>query len=105
MMNIQLFGGGGGSSGLRGFHEVTHPNARMRGHREYKNDDLNIKFRKDPPVKNFPEHWHVENPQKTGNSDMYLDKYGNPCPRHSPQAALTFEDFINLLKILRSRKK
>ena len=47
MINIQLFGGGGGSSGKNGFHEVTHPNARLHGHREYKNDKLNIKIRKD----------------------------------------------------------
>ena len=29
------------------------------------------------------DHYHVHNPNSTGKSDYYLDKFGNPVPKNS----------------------
>lgn len=46
----------------------------------------------------------MTNPNKTGNNDYYLDKNGNPAPRHSPEAALTLEELLNLLGLKGDKK-
>ncbi len=105
-INIQIFGGGGGSFSQKGqYREVTHPQARIHGHREYVDNKTEIKVRYDPPRNNDPGHWHVENPNMTGNEDMYLDKNGNPSPRHAPESALTYEEFLKLMEELRRGKQ
>lgn len=102
MISLQLFGGGGGSSWGKGFKDITHPNARDKGHREYKNEGNGIHYRYDPERGKNPAHYHVFNPHWTSNEDMYLDRDGKPAPRHSEDAALTKEEFEKLIqKIIR----
>ncbi len=101
IIQIQLFGGGGGTSwGRNYFNEITHPVARSKGHREYKSKDNNFKYRYDPKRGKDPEHYHIYNPNGKSNDDMYLDKDGNPAARHSEEAALSKEEFERLINEL-----
>ena len=48
--------------------------------------NLDIRFDKGDPTKNgfaAKDHYHVENPNKTGKMDAYLDIDGNPVPKGS----------------------
>ena len=37
---------------------------------------------------------------RTGSHDRYLDMFGNPAPRGSPQSHLSADDLANLLGII-----
>ena len=106
MIHLQLFGGGGGGSWGNGkIKEITHPAARAKGHREYRDVKTGYKFRYDPPRGKDPEHWHLENPNsKEGNKDKYLDKNGNPSERHKEESALTKDELEKLLKEYRRKR-
>jgi len=83
-------GGGGVNSYDRSqFRDVTHPGQRAAGHREFVHRITGLRVRYDPARGNHTAHWHVFNPQMTGNHDMYLNRFGQPSPRHHPGSALT----------------
>ncbi len=73
------------------WEETTSDKNKTGNHREFtnKNTGEKIRFDKGKPGKPGNEgndHWHRENPNKTGKSDRYLDSKGNPVPKGSPES-------------------
>lgn len=72
-----------------GWKETTHPNAAKTGkHLEFTQNKTNlvVKFDKGDPNENgfkSKDHYHVVNPNATGNKDLYLDKNGKPTKKGS----------------------
>ncbi len=68
-----------------GWEDVTHPN-NDSGNRDYYNPETGQKVRFDKGKEGASghqgqDHYHVHNPNSTGNHDLYLDKSGNPVPK------------------------
>lgn len=74
---------------LEDWDDVTNPKAREHSEStQYKHKETGLKVRFDPAKEGAPgfngkDHWHVNNPNKTGKKDEYLDENGNPTPRGS----------------------
>lgn len=102
---IQLFGGGGGSSwGSDRIKEVTHPQYRANSkNRRYFDTKSKRYFEYHPKTSNAPgwrgrDHYHLENPNSTGDGDKYLDKNGDHCSKGSNESHLTREEFKKLMR-------
>jgi len=72
----------------QGWEEITHPEAAAKGHRAFRNKETGMVVRADegdPGERGFrgSDHYHIENPNKLGDSDYYLDKNGRPVSRGS----------------------
>jgi RHS repeat-associated protein len=71
----------------QGWYDVTHPQMeRNTTSREFINPEtsLRVRFDKgDPNSRGYDavDHYHVYNPDSTGNRDLYLDANGNPVHR------------------------
>lgn len=109
MINIQLFGGGGGSSwGRSGYKDITHPQYRANSkNRRYFDTKTKTYFEYHPKNLNAPgwrgkNHYHVENSNATGDNNKYLDKNGNPCSNGSKDSHLSLVDFKNLMERLKN---
>jgi hypothetical protein len=105
-------GGGGGSSwGGSRYVEVTNMTYRANtSNRRYKDTQTGVKFEFHPaqPGKSGwqgRDHYHVENPNKKGKFDKYLDKNGNPCPKNSKPSHLTPKEYEDLMNRLKRRPK
>ena len=62
--------------------------------RHYKKGIFEIKFEKGVPGANgFKgiDHYHIRNPNSTGNHDYYLDELGNPVPRKSKRSHIVIK--------------
>lgn len=105
IMHIQIFGGGGGTSwGSDKYKDVTHPQYRANSrNRRYFDTNTKRYFEYHPKTPNAngwrgKDHYHLENPNSTGDGDKYLDKNGAPCPKGSNESHLTREEFKNLME-------
>ena len=72
----------------QGYNETTHPNAAANGHRTFVNPETGEEVRFDEGEEGqtgaaASDHYHVLNPNRTGNQDLYLDIDGNPVARGS----------------------
>ncbi len=103
--NLQLFGGGGGSSGMytkysynslpknprdlerNGWRDVTDP--RKPPHvKEYHNPKTGDKVefhkgRQGLSGNKGKDHYHWRNPNSKNDKDFYLDRYGHPTEKNS----------------------
>ena len=66
----------------RGWYDVTHPDAKSKGHLLFWNEALKIKMSFDYGKEGESgwegvDHYHIWNPFSTNNNDKYLDIYGN----------------------------
>ena len=71
-----------------GWVEISHPEQAASGHHTYKEPSTGLRIRYDEPTKGAEgfagkDHYHILNPNATGNKDMYLDKNGNPVKKNS----------------------
>jgi hypothetical protein len=71
------------------WEEVTHPEQRKVGHREFKNTKTGerIRFDKGNPIEaghEAKDHYHKYNPDSSKRKEYYLDSEGKPCPKYSP---------------------
>lgn len=74
-----------------GWEDITHPDAKRSGHMKLKETSTGLKigFDKGTPGKNGyrgRDHYHIFNPDATGNHDLYLDKNGNPVKKGSTKS-------------------
>lgn len=75
----------------RGWEDITHPNAKGSGHMELKETSTGLKIGFDkgrPGESGFrgKDHYHIFNPDATGNHNLYLDKDGNPVKKGSAKS-------------------
>lgn len=66
-----------------GWEDISHPKQKAAGHWELKEISTGLRLRfdeKKPGASGFAgkDHYHIYNPNATGNKDLYLDKDGNP---------------------------
>jgi len=71
-----------------GWEDISHPGQRNSGHLELQETSTGLRIRFDKGVAGAngfkgKNHYHVYNPDATGNSDLYLDKNGNPVRKNS----------------------
>ena len=71
-----------------GWENISHPKATASGHYELKETSTGLKIRFDKKVigtSGFKgkDHYHIYNPNATGNHNLYLDKEGNPVRKSS----------------------
>ncbi len=72
-----------------GWQETTHPEMRDKSNsRDFFDPSTEITVRFDKGKPEAPgfrgkNHYHIENPNRTGKRDFYLDKDGNPVPKGS----------------------
>lgn len=71
-----------------GWKDISNPDAAKAGHMKIReiNTGLILGFdRGTPGAPGFRglNHYHIFNPQATGNGDLYLDKFGNPVKKNS----------------------
>ena len=74
-----------------GWEDISNPNEAAHGHFKYKEKStgLRVRFDKgDSSQSGFrgQDHYHIINPNATGNSDLYLDINGNPVKKNSKQS-------------------
>lgn len=75
-----------------GWQETTHPKMAERTASRTFHDpvtNLDVRFDKGDPAQNgfaAKDHYHVENPNRTGKMDFYLDVDGNPVPKGSKES-------------------
>lgn len=72
----------------RGWEDVSNPNEAASGHFQYKETATGLRVRFDRKVDGATgfrgkDHYHIMNPNTTGNSDLYLDINGNPVKKNS----------------------
>lgn len=73
----------------KGWQETTHPGMRDKSNsRDFFDPSTGITVRFDKGKPEAPgfrgkNHYHIENPNRTGKQDFYLDKDGNPVPKGS----------------------
>ena len=73
--------------------EITHPEARKKGHRRFQNNETGEIVRWDDAKPGESgnkgrDHYHWENPNSTGRKDKYLDADGEPCAKNSDESHL-----------------
>ena len=66
-----------------GWEDVSHPAQKANGHWELVEKSTGLRIRFDKKVPGTPgftgkNHYHIYNPNATGNKDLYLDMNGNP---------------------------
>lgn len=71
-----------------GWEEISHPEQAKHGHHTYRELDTGLRVRYDKGTDGAPgfagkNHYHIMNPNATGNHDLYLDKNGNPVRKNS----------------------
>lgn len=71
-----------------GWEDITHPNAKKTGHIMLKEISTGLKIGFDKGTtgaKGFKgmDHYHILNPNATGNHNLYLDEKGNPVKKGS----------------------
>lgn len=71
-----------------GWEETSNPHAAGNGHREFTETETGLKIRFDegkPGSNGYggKDHYHVYNPDATGNRDLYLDSKGEPARKGS----------------------
>ena len=71
-----------------GFVEISNLLAAEKGHRTYENPEtgLTIRFDEGKEGRNGfagVDHYHVDNPNSTGDHDLYLDSDGNPVAKRT----------------------
>ena len=81
----------------QGFRETSHPEAAARGHRSFENPQTGEKIRFDKGEEGetghaAKDHYHRENPRKTGKKDAYLDSEGIPVAKGSGASHIYPED-------------
>ena len=74
-----------------GWEDISYPSAKEAGHMTLQESDTGLRIRFDKGKDGEPgfkgmNHYHILNPDATGNSDLYLDKNGNPVKAHSNQS-------------------
>jgi RHS repeat-associated protein len=75
------------------WEEISHPDAKEKGHRTFENKETGEKLRHDEAKPGATghkaqDHWHRFNPDKTSRLDEYLDASDNPVPEHSDPSHL-----------------
>jgi len=75
--------------------DVSHPEQKKAGHREFVNDATGERIRVDkgkPGETGHKErdHYHRYNPKATGKHNEYLDAKGNPVPKNHDRSHLHF---------------
>lgn len=71
-----------------GWEDISDPNEVVHGHYKYKESATGLGVRFDKKKDGAPgfrgkDHYHIMNPNTTGNSDLYLDINGNPVKKNS----------------------
>ena len=74
-----------------GWEDISHPSAKKAGHLLLKESSTGLKMEFDKGKKGEPgfkgkDHYHILNPDATGNENLYLDKNGNPTGNHSKKS-------------------
>ncbi len=74
-----------------GWVDITHPDAKGSSHMELKETSTGLKIGFDKGrvgEEGFKgkDHYHIFNPNSTGNHDLYLDKNGNPVRKGSTKS-------------------
>ncbi|MBM3910631.1 MAG: RHS repeat-associated core domain-containing protein [Thaumarchaeota archaeon] len=77
----------------KNWKDVSHPDAKKKGHNTYKNKETGEEIRLDKGRPNETgheahDHYHRLNPNSKGDRDKYLDQYGNPAPKGSDESHL-----------------
>jgi hypothetical protein len=71
--------------------EISHPEAKEKGHRKFKDKRSGeiINYDEGKPGASGHEgdsHYHIENPDATGDNNKYLDGEGRPCSKGSDES-------------------
>ena len=71
-----------------GWYDLSDERARESGHLKIREEATGLILGFDygkPGTPGFQgvNHYHIFNPEAHGNSDLYLDKYGNPTAKNS----------------------
>ena len=71
-----------------GWEDISHPKAAASGHYELKEISTGLRIRFDEKVLGASgfkgkAHYHIHNPNASGNHNLYLDKEGNPVRKSS----------------------
>lgn len=74
-----------------GWEDISHPKQKGVGSFVYREKDTGLKIRFDQAKEGSPgfrgmDHYHIYNPNATGNKDLYLDKDGNPVRKSSTKS-------------------
>lgn len=74
-----------------GWEDISHPDGKTNGHFLLKESSTGLKIGFDkgvPGESGFKgkDHYHMYNPDATGNRDLYLDKNGNPVRKGSSKS-------------------
>lgn len=72
----------------KGWEDISHPAQAASGHYTYRDPDTGLRIRYDKAKADAPgfagkNHYHILNPNATGNHNLYLDKNGNPVRKNS----------------------
>ncbi len=75
----------------QGWVDISHPNQAQAGSFTYEEPSTGLRIRYDKPKPGAPgfagkDHYHILNPKATSNSNLYLDKNGNPCAKGSKES-------------------
>ncbi len=75
----------------QGWEDISHPNQAQSGHFTYREKSTGLRIRYDKGVIGAPgfkgkNHYHIMNPNATGNHDLYLDTTGEPTRKNSPKS-------------------
>ena len=81
---------------LNQWQDIRDPRAKEKGHETYQHPNTGDIIHVDRATPGAPgwrgqDHYHWENPDKTGKHDQYLDKNGNPVPKGSDKSHIPFE--------------
>ena len=71
-----------------GWTDISDPRQSANGHYELQEKKTGLRIRFDKKVPGAPgfkgkNHYHIYNPNATGNKDLYLDASGNPVKKNS----------------------
>ena len=72
----------------RGWIDISHEHAAKAGHYTYKEESTGLQVKFDRAKAGAPgfegkNHYHIMNPETTGDENAYLDINGNPVRRGS----------------------
>ena len=71
-----------------GWKDISDSRAAKTGHMKVKEESTGLILGFDRATAGADgfrgkNHYHIYNPEATGNKDLYLDKYGNPVKKNS----------------------
>ncbi|MBQ7703548.1 MAG: hypothetical protein IJT40_04145 [Firmicutes bacterium] len=71
-----------------GWKDISDSNAASAGHMKIRERSTGLILGFDRATPGAPgfrgeNHYHIFNPNATGNGDLYLDKFGNPVKKNS----------------------